>query len=111
MKAQFSEDHLRVPSSYATVMIDRQTDEIGHEPPLNMMFNMMYVMNNLKPDRRKSEEQRQGGGGVTRKRRGGKISLGKTEHVYKGPKWNAEVAGSRDKEGGGFKVLKVNGPC
>lgn len=37
-------------------MIDRQTDEIRQKPPLNMMFNM-YVMNNIRLDRRKPEEE------------------------------------------------------
>lgn len=41
---------------------------------------------------------------MTRKRRGTEISHGETERIYlyKGAEWNAEVAGSRDKEGGGF---------
>lgn len=42
---------------FATVMIDKMADEIGQEPPLNVMLNMMYVMNNLKSDRREPEKE------------------------------------------------------
>lgn len=91
-------------------MTDRQTDEIGQEPPPNMMFDTMYAMNNLKSGGREPEEESQ------RRRRcdpekgvEGRLASAKRNMHIRAPSGTLRLQGAEIKKAEDFKCLESTG--